>query len=83
MEKERSGGDSMGGRLTLGAFAVSLSLYFLNIILGKASLHWGWNVFYLGNVSEFLLLLVASVSFVAAVLHRESKARQGNNSNHN
>lgn len=76
-EKENSS-YTTGERLTLIVFAVSVALYFLNILLGKASIQWGWDVFYLGNVSEFLLLLFASIAFVAAALHRESNTKRNN-----
>jgi hypothetical protein len=66
-------------RLTLLVFAVSVALYLLNILLGKASIHWGWDVFYLGSVSEFLLLLFASITFVAAALHRERESNKEQN----
>ncbi|MBT3487750.1 MAG: hypothetical protein HOK24_19215 [Desulfobacula sp.] len=64
--------------MTLIVFAISVALYLINILLGKASIQWGWDVFYLGNISEFLLLLFASVAFVAAALHRESNTEQNN-----
>jgi len=78
MEKKKNGSYTTGERLTLLVFAVSVALYFLNVLLGKASIQWGWDVFYLGDISEFLLLLFASIAFVVAALHRESNT-EGNN----
>ena len=78
MSKQINKNYSTGERLTLIVFAISVALYLINILLGKASIQWGWDVFYLGNISEFLLLLVASVAFVAAALHRESNTEQNN-----
>jgi len=72
MSKQISNNYSTGERVALFVFIVSLALYFINIILGKASVQWGWDVFYLGNISEFLLLLTASISFIVAALHREA-----------
>lgn len=63
---------SPGERFALIIFAISSSLYLLNILIGKASIHWGVKIFHLGNIGEFLLLLLASVSFIAAALHREA-----------
>ncbi len=80
MEKKNNSNYSRGERLTLLIFVVSMALYLLNILLGKASIHWGWDVFYLGSVSEFLLLLFASTTFVVAALHRE---RESNNKQNN
>ncbi len=78
MSKQINKNYSPGERLTLIVFAVSVALYLINILLGKASLHWGWDVFYLGDISEFLLLLFASTVFVAAALHQESNTEQNN-----
>ena len=62
---------SRGERIGLFCFATSFTLYLVNILLGKASILWGWKLFYLGNVGEFLLLLLASITLIAAALHRE------------
>ncbi len=78
MSKQTNNNFSTGDRLTFLVFVVTLSLYFLNIFMGKASIHWGWDVFYLGSISEFLLLLVTSISFVVVALHREAKADNKN-----
>ncbi len=78
MTKEKIKKYSTSERVTLAIFGVSVGLYFLNILLGKASVQWGWKVFYLGDVSEFLLLLIASISFVVAALHREASRDQNN-----
>ena len=61
-----------GERLALYIFWISSGLYLLNILIGKASILWGWNVFRLGDVSEFLVLLIASISIIAVALHREA-----------
>lgn len=76
MNKSSNINYSKSERIALLVFAVSLALYFLNIFLGKASVQWGWGVFYLGNISEFLLLLISSIAFIIAALHRE--ATKGN-----
>ncbi len=74
MSKQTNKTDSTGERMALFVFVITLALYFLNVILGKASIQWGWDVFYLGSISEFLLLLATSISFVVVALHREAKA---------
>jgi hypothetical protein len=78
MSKQIKKNYSTSERLTLIVFAISVALYLINILLGKASIQWGWDVFYLGDISEFLLLLFASIAFVAAALHRESSTEQNN-----
>jgi hypothetical protein len=72
MNKQSNGRYSTSERVTLIVFAISLALYLMNIFLGKASVHWGWTIFHLGNIGEFLLLLIASISFIIAALHREA-----------
>jgi hypothetical protein len=73
MKKEKKASKySPGERLAIFTFIISSSLYLLNILIGKAKILWGWKVFHIGDIGEFLLLLVASVSFIAAALHREA-----------
>lgn len=67
----RNSGLTFAERLILIIAIAAFGLYFINIFLGKASIHWGWNTFYLGNVGEFILLLVASIALIGTALHRE------------
>ena len=53
MEKKKNGSYSTGERVTLIVFAISVALYLLNILLGKASIHWGWDVFILEVLVSF------------------------------
>jgi len=65
-------GASRKGRGFLVVFFVLLALFILNILLGKASIQFGWNLpFLLGDVPEFLLLLVAATFLMLAALGRE------------
>lgn len=75
------GGTSRGGRGFLIVFFGLFSLFGLNILLGKAGVQFGWNLpFLLGDVPEFLLLLVAAVFLMLAALARErgSSGKQPN-----
>jgi hypothetical protein len=72
MKKEKKASKySPGERLAIFIFVISSGLYLLNILIGKAKILWGWKVFHLGDIGEFLLLLVASIFLIAAALHRE------------
>ena len=51
---------------------VLFSLFFINVLFGKAKISYGLNLPHLGNVAEFLLLSVACVSLIVAALKRES-----------
>jgi hypothetical protein len=53
-------------------FALFLGLYILNVLIGKAIIVFGWEVFHFGNVGEFLILLTASVAFIVAALQAET-----------
>jgi hypothetical protein len=71
-KNEKSSHYSISERLSLLIFVISSGLYILNVLIGKAAIHWGWEVFHLGNVGEMLILLIASISVIAAALHREA-----------
>jgi hypothetical protein len=60
------------GRGFLIVFFILFGLFTLNILLGKASVQFGWRLpFLLGDVPEFLLLLAAAVFLMLAALMRE------------
>jgi hypothetical protein len=42
------------------------------VLLGKVNISYGLNLPHLGNVAEFLLLAVASVSLIVAALKAEN-----------
>jgi hypothetical protein len=71
-KNEKESHYSISERLSLLIFVISSSLYILNVLIGKAAILWGWKVFHLGNVGEMLILLIASISVIAAALHREA-----------
>ena len=60
------------GKAALTTCYVLFALYFINVLLGKAHISYDLNIPHLGNVAEFLLLLSASVSLVAAALKSEA-----------
>ena len=64
-------------RANLGIFALLFLLFWLNVILGKAKISFGWQVpFLLSDIAEYLLLLVAAVFFTLAAIGRESLLRR-------
>ncbi len=66
------------GKVTLLAFFVLAGLFVLDILLGKASVLFGWQLpFLLGDVGEYLVLLSTALFFTIATLireHRENNA---------
>jgi len=68
-EVKRKRGDGRTSRLIC---AVLFALYFVNVLVGKAIILFGWKVFHLGYVGEFLLLFVATTFLVVVALHNEA-----------
>ena len=60
------------GKAAMTTCYVLFALYFFNVLLGKAHISYGLNVPHLGNVAEFLLLFLASISLVVAALKKEA-----------
>jgi len=55
------------------AFFGLLALFMLNVLLGKASLYFGWKLsFLLGDVGEYLLLFAIAGLFAVTTLLREA-----------
>jgi len=60
-------------RFNLGAFALLFLLFWLNVLLGKAKISFGWQIpFLLGDVAEFVLLLATALFFTLAAMGRET-----------
>lgn len=60
------------GRGYLIVFYILFSAFFLNVVLGKAQVQFGWDMpFLLADVPEFLLLFTAAIFLMLAALARE------------
>jgi hypothetical protein len=60
-------------RANLGIFALLFFLFWLNVLLGKAKISFGWQVpFLLSDIAEFLLLLLTALFFTLAATGREN-----------
>ena len=60
------------GKVALFTFYSIFALYFINVLVGKATVSYGMNLPHLGNVAEFLLLSAACVALIVAALKREA-----------
>ena len=79
MTKEQGNtGFTRGERIAVTVFAVFFGLYVLNVVLGKATIVFGWETYHIGNVGEFLTLMAASIAFIVAALHREAGMKKSN-----
>jgi len=85
--KRSNGGTTMGkgekvkrergdGRTNILICVVLFALYFVNVMVGKANIIYGWKVFHLGYVGEFLLLFTAATFLVVVALHSEAVERK-------
>ena len=66
------------GRGSIFICAVLFALYLVNLLVGKAIILYGWKVFHLGYVGEFLLLFTASTFLVIVALHSEAVEKENN-----
>jgi len=64
-----------GARVAITLAVVFFGLYIANVLIGKATIVYGWKIFHFGNVGEFLIMLAASIAFIAAALIREAAAK--------
>ncbi len=72
MNQQNTTAFSRGDRIAVTLFGVFFGSYIVNVLLGKATIVFGWKTYHIGNVGEFLILLAASVAFIVAALHREA-----------
>lgn len=67
------------GKGALITFFLLFAIYFVNVLVGKAKVSYGLNLPHLGNVAEFLLLLVACVALIVAALKKEAAENKSSN----
>jgi hypothetical protein len=77
--EKSSKANGKGGKSALMTFFLLFSLYFINVLVGKAIVTYGLNLPHLGNVAEFLLLFAACVSLILASLKREASEMKSSN----
>ena len=66
------------GRFPLMACIALFALFFLNLFIGKANIHYELNLPHMGNLAEFLLMAAASTFLIIAALERESAEKDDN-----
>ena len=64
--------NGLAGKGALITCFLLFTIYFINVLLGKVNISYGLTLPHFGNVAEFLLLAVASVSLIVAALKREA-----------
>jgi hypothetical protein len=69
---------TFASRLAMPVFLICFFVFVANILLGKATITFGWEgIPLLGDVAEFLLLLFTMIVFVIAALLREQAGAKG------
>ena len=62
------------GWLAYALAALLLSAYGINVLLGKGSAAFGWQLPHAGDIAEFLTVLAAMVLFVTGLMRNEADA---------
>jgi hypothetical protein len=70
--KQTNSASKKGSRIAVLLASISFGVYVLNVLAGKANIVYGWELFHLGNIGEFLTLLFSSTAFIAAALYQEA-----------
>ena len=59
------------GRLAYALAALLLSAYGINVLIGKGSAAFGWQLPHAGDIAEFLTVFAAMILFVTGLLRSE------------
>ena len=54
------------------------TLFFVNLFIGKANIHYQLNLPHMGNLAEFILMAAASTLLIVAALERETAEKDDN-----
>jgi hypothetical protein len=72
-----------GARIAIIVATVSFSLYVINMLIGKANIVYGKEMFHIGDIGEFLIMFVASIAFIVAALFQEADWNAHTETNNN
>ncbi len=73
----------LGARIAIIVAIVSFSLYVVNMLIGKANIVYGKQMFHIGDIGEFLIMFVASIAFIVAALFQEADYKANLETNNN
>jgi hypothetical protein len=54
------------------------ALFFVNLFIGKANIHYQLDLPHMGNLAEFLIMAAASTLLIVAALEREADETKDN-----
>ena len=66
------------GSIPFMACIALFALFFVNLFVGKANIHYQLNLPHMGNLAEFLLMAAASTLLIVAALERETAEKDDN-----
>ncbi len=72
-----------GTRIAIIVAIVSFSLYVINMLIGKMNIVYGKEMFHIGDIGEFLIMLTASIAFIVAALFKEADYKANLETNNN
>jgi hypothetical protein len=73
----------LGARIAIIVAIVSFTLYLVNMLIGKANIVYGKEMFHIGDIGEFLMMFVASIAFIVAALFQEADYKANLETNNN
>jgi len=73
----------LGSRIAIIVAILSFSLYVVNMLIGKANIVYGKQMFHIGDIGEFFMMLVASIAFIVAALFQETDYKANLETNNN
>ena len=73
----------LGSRIAIIVAILSFSLYAVNMMIGKANIVYGKQMFHIGDIGEFLMMFVASIAFIVAALFQEVDYKANLETNNN
>ena len=73
----------LGSRIAIIVAILSFSLYVVNMLIGKANIVYGKQMFHIGDIGEVFMMLVASIAFIVAALYQEADYKTNLETNNN
>jgi hypothetical protein len=71
-DSQKKSYSTKGSKIAVALSALSFVIYLINMIAGKANIIYELNLFQIGPVAEFLILLFSSTTFIIAALLQEA-----------
>jgi hypothetical protein len=77
-DSQKKSYSTKGSKIAVALSALSFVIYLINMVAGKANIIYELNLFQIGPIAEFLILLFSSTTFIAAALLQEAAWKSTN-----